>query len=123
MTTEHLEQVAYFQWVDIMKKTDLRYSMIYAIPNGGHRHKIVAAKMKREGVRAGVLDINIDVPIGVYHGMRIEAKLDETKKLSSLQKKWMANYRKFGFAAERCNGFEEMKAMTEMYLAGEYPPF
>jgi hypothetical protein len=46
---------------------------LYAVPNGGFRHKAVAGKMKAQGVRAGVLDFNLDVARGGYHGLRISS--------------------------------------------------
>ncbi len=122
-TSEHMEQVAYFEWVDLMRNQDERYDMIYAVPNGGHRHKAVAAKMKREGVRRGVLDINGDVPVGGYHGFRIEMKLNKKSRLTDEQKIWIRRYRKHGFVAERCDGFDEAKAFTEAYMRGDLVPF
>lgn len=52
--TEHQEQVALFQWLEIAAKRDDRLSMAFAIPNGGARHPVVAAKLKAEGVKSGV---------------------------------------------------------------------
>ena len=49
-------------------------SRLYAVPNGGYRHKATAAKMKAEGQRAGVLDLALDVPRGGYHGFKLELK-------------------------------------------------
>lgn len=48
---------------------------IYAIPNGGLRNKVVAAKLKREGVKPGVYDIFCSVPAGGWHGMYMEMKV------------------------------------------------
>jgi predicted RecB family endonuclease len=47
---------------------------IHAIPNGGHRHVAVAKRMKREGVKAGVLDICIPVPVDEWAGCYVEMK-------------------------------------------------
>jgi hypothetical protein len=54
-TTEHIEQVNFVRWFR------LQYPgvVIFAIPNGGQRHKATAAKLKAEGVVAGVPDIFI----------------------------------------------------------------
>jgi hypothetical protein len=35
---------------------------VHAIPNGGHRHKAVAGKLKATGAKAGVLDVFCPVP-------------------------------------------------------------
>lgn len=53
--------------------------LIYAIPNGGQRNKIVAAKLKEEGVLSGVPDLHIPVAKGIYHGLYIEMKAGKNK--------------------------------------------
>ncbi|MGL5225797.1 MAG: hypothetical protein ACRC8Q_10835 [Aeromonas sp.] len=69
---EHYEQVRIF---DCIERTDPElYSLMVAIPNGGHRSKKTGADLKAEGVKAGYPDIIIDYPAGAYHGCRIELK-------------------------------------------------
>lgn len=61
---EHDEQVILF---DLLRMHEEKYPIlkyVFAIPNGGHRHKAVAAKMKAEGVKAGVWDVF--VPVSKY---------------------------------------------------------
>ncbi len=72
-------QQACFSWIAFKAAKDWRYKLIYAIPNGGYRHKLVAAKLKREGVKAGVWDIAIDVPSRGFHGARVEIKTSKGK--------------------------------------------
>ena len=43
---------------------ELRY--LFAVPNGGYRHKATAAAMQRQGCRAGVPDLCLPVPRGGY---------------------------------------------------------
>ena len=59
--SEHHEQCALFAWLRLQWPDLDRVS--FAIPNGGHRHKAVAGKLKAEGVKAGVPDIFIAYPI------------------------------------------------------------
>jgi predicted RecB family endonuclease len=47
---------------------------IHAIPNGGHRHVAVAKRMKAEGVKAGILDICIPIPVDEWAGAYVEMK-------------------------------------------------
>ena len=47
---------------------------LYAVPNGGNRDRVTGARLKREGVRAGQPDLNLDIPSAGYHGLRIEMK-------------------------------------------------
>ena len=48
---------------------------LFAIPNGGHRHIAVAAKLKASGVKSGVPDLFLPLPIpGRSAGLWIEMK-------------------------------------------------
>lgn len=60
---EHQHAVALVQWwayFATSKKIDPR--LLFAIPNGGKRHPVVAIKMKLEGARAGVPDYFLAIP-------------------------------------------------------------
>jgi hypothetical protein len=46
----------------------------FAIPNGGARNPVTGAKLKAEGVLAGVWDLFLAVPKGSYGGCWIETK-------------------------------------------------
>jgi hypothetical protein len=80
MKTEHEEQREFVQW---MRQThpDAR---IFAIPNGGPRSRTTGAKLKAEGVSAGVPDLYIPA-----WRCWVEMKR-ETGKISPAQKDWMA---------------------------------
>jgi len=79
--TEHQIQSDYFNWVEVelypngvpveaLKGIELAH----AIPNGGDRHVLVGAKLKKEGARKGVPDVYIPVPRGGFCGLAIEFK-------------------------------------------------
>ena len=55
---EHNIQVAIVQYLR------LRGFEVFAIPNGGRRDAVTGAKLKAEGVTAGVADMIILLPIG-----------------------------------------------------------
>jgi len=61
-----------------MQELQLRYpqayKLIYHVPNGGHRVKAVAAKLKGQGVKAGVPDLVLPMARGGYFGLYIEFK-------------------------------------------------
>lgn len=65
--------------------------MIYAVPNGSARNIVTATNLKREGVKAGVPDIAVDVACGNYHGLKIEMKV---KKIIQLKTKKTVKYGK-----------------------------
>ncbi len=83
--TEHQIQAAFVEWCFLNRGRFLGLSMGFAVPNGGLRNKRVAEKLKAEGVRAGVLDWCLPVPIGKYCGLFIEFKA-ANRKLSNEQR-------------------------------------
>lgn len=84
-------QSSYFDWVrNVLYKEHPEFQkLIFAIPNGGHRHISVARKLKREGVEEGVLDVKIDIPQWadhfdiIYYGAYIEFKVGYNKLTKS----------------------------------------
>jgi hypothetical protein len=48
--SEHDEQVALFEMIRLYQTKYPPLKNCFAIPNGGLRHKVVAAKLKAEGV-------------------------------------------------------------------------
>ena len=79
--SEHAEQTALFCWA-ALPEVRAEYpvlELMFAIPNGGERNKIVAGNLKAEGVKAGVLDIFLPVPSKGWHGLFIEMKVGKNK--------------------------------------------
>lgn len=113
--SEHSEQVALFNWAIMLESQIPQLKMIYAVPNGGHRHKLVAQKMKAEGVKAGVLDINLDVPITPYHGLRIEMKFGKNKPTEN-QLEWIERYQNYGYKTAICYDWETAARTILEYL-------
>lgn len=98
--SEHLEQVRFVAW---FRKTYPQH-WIFAIPNGGDRHRITAAKLKAEGVSRGVPDLFIP-------SMRlwIEMKRQKGGSLSSEQKAWRDYLLDQGYSWVLGQGFEDAK--------------
>lgn len=97
----------------------VEYGLIFAIPNGGHRHPAVAAKLKAEGVRAGVPDLMLPVARRGYHGAFLELKVSPNKPTEQ-QLAWIRNLRAEGYACEVIWD-DPAKAIQwiESYLEGE----
>ena len=75
--SEHDEQVALFNLLSLYEPKYPVLQWIFAVPNGGDRHPAVARKMKAEGVKAGVWDIFVPVPVDDKCGLWIEMKFGD----------------------------------------------
>jgi hypothetical protein len=58
--SEEQEQILFFEWLQFVTidGEPLR-PYVYAVPNGGHRNRAVAGKLKAAGVTPGVPDISV----------------------------------------------------------------
>lgn len=53
---------------------NLPEKLLFAVPNGGSRHKIEAANMKRQGVKSGVSDVILLIPKKGFASLLLEFK-------------------------------------------------
>lgn len=96
---ERDEQIAVVQFLRVKKIP------FYAIPNGGSRHKVEAARMKQEGVSSGVPDLCLLLPHKVLY---IEMKRKKGGQTSPNQKQWIKTINEFPYAhAVVCHGATE----------------
>ncbi|OHV12987.1 VRR-NUC domain-containing protein [Kushneria phosphatilytica] len=95
------------------------YAATYAVPNGGSRHKLEAANMKKQGVRAGVSDLVIAVPRGGYHGLYLEFKATPPRDaaLADSQREWLTLAEEQGYCSVLARGLEEAKATIREYMS------
>ena len=115
---EHREQSAFFYWLELQYPR--LYEHAYAVPNGGHRHRAVAGKLKAEGVKAGVLDICIDMPGNSHHGTRIEMKVAPNRPTPE-QTAWIKRLSAAGYEVRVCYGFDEARqAILDIYGIPEH---
>lgn len=112
---EHDHQVALFQWAEWQSGAMPELKLMFAIPNGGARNIVVATKLKAEGVRAGVPDIMLPVPRGLYHGLFIELKKPKGT-VQPNQREWIAALGLQGYRSVICYGWEEAKDTVLAYL-------
>lgn len=63
------QQEALFSWAayNTGRMPELEY--MHHVPNGGKRDAATAIALKRQGVKAGVPDICLPAPRGIYHGL------------------------------------------------------
>ena len=120
---EHYDQVKVFRYFELLPNQEI-YEHLAAIPNGGHRSKGEAGKMKAEGQKPGYPDTTLDLPRGVYHGLRIEMKADADKDLdvskgrvSSDQLTYLRRLTAAGYYCTTCWGTQDaIKVILEYYF-------
>lgn len=113
--SEHDEQVALFAWAQWQTPAVPELALLFAIPNGGHRHKATAAKMKAEGVKAGVLDVFLPVARNGRHGLFVEMKHGYNKP-SNEQLWWLEQLEAQGYKTAVCYSFEAAQGEIMRYL-------
>ncbi|MEE3636967.1 VRR-NUC domain-containing protein [Pseudomonas sp. AL 58] len=112
---EGLEQAA------LMREIELRYpqvfELIYHVPNGGHRHKLVAAKLKQQGVKAGIPDLVLTMARGGFFGLYIEFKATiEPAPVSASQSACLRRLNEQGYLAVVCRGHFDAMEQIRAYL-------
>lgn len=118
--TEHAEQVAFFAWADAMTARWPELALLYAVPNGGYRHPATAVMLKNEGVKAGVPDIFLPVPLHHWHGLYIEMKrADRSNHPSAEQRIWIEELRRQGYCVAVCYGCEAAINAFTAYMRGD----
>ena len=114
--SEHSEQAALFDWAAWQANLGhepLRW--LFAIPNGGQRHKVTAAKLMAEGVKPGVPDICLPFPAQGKNGLFIEMK-KKPNRPSPEQVDYLEWLTGRGYLAVVAYGFDEAKAILCEYL-------
>lgn len=119
--SEHAEQAALFRWADMQRTRYPALRLLLAVPNGGHRHKATAGRLKAEGVRAGVPDVLLLAPSGGYHGLAIELKRAKAPgkpsgRASEAQLWWLGELQAVGYCTGLAYGWEQARALIEEYL-------
>lgn len=107
--SEHSEQCAFVEWLEWNRVK------FYAVPNGGKRNAREAKSLKDEGVRKGVPDVCIPVPVGGKHGLYIEMKYGKNKPTEE-QKEWLAYLSGVGYSCAVCYSASAAIKVTREYL-------
>lgn len=104
--------------------TELRIRMpdvadlIFHVPNGGHRVKAVAAKLKAQGVKAGIPDLVLPMARGGFFGLYIEFKATPPNDaaISSSQHERIRKLNDQGYLAVVCRGHFDTVEQIRAYL-------
>ena len=113
--TEDQEQIAVFEWANLLSGRYPELDLMYHIPNGGKRSKSEAARFKAMGVKPGVSDICLPVARGKYHGLYIELKALDGKP-SQKQKDFIEKIKLGGYFGIIAYGAEEAIDIIKKYL-------
>lgn len=112
--SEHDLQVSCVNWYRL---TYPRHAyLLFAVPNGGWRNTTTAAKLKAEGVLAGVPDLFLAIPHGEFHGLWIEMKNGKAGRVSEAQKEMIPRLREVGYRCEVCHSLLEFRTIIQDYL-------
>lgn len=117
--TEHGEQAALIQWAKASECNWPELALLFAVPNGGHRSKTTALRLRMEGVKAGVSDLFLPVPRDGYHGFWIEMKVGSNHRTLA-QCDWQDHMEAQGYAVVTCWGFDQAKDAIELYLESRW---
>lgn len=149
--TEHGEQTALFCWANQARMfgfdtadtmdwygkpaSQLQYhgqnyaipqlEWMYAIPNGGGRSAAEGGRLKAEGVKGGVADVCLPVPVdhglAKFHGLYIEMKKAKgiPSNVSDDQIKFARFVLGHYYHWEVCFGWREAAVVIRSYLTGQ----
>lgn len=112
---ERLEQVAVIGWVRKEERNHPVLTLLYAVPNGGHRNSFVAKKLKAEGVRADVPDLCLAAARQDYHGLYIEMKYGDNT-LTPAQEQFRDGLLWEGYCVAVCYSAQEAIATLRWYI-------
>ena len=116
MPTERIEQITLFQWAALNVGKMPELVLLHHIPNGGHRSKATAGRLRAEGVKSGVPDLCLPVSRGGFHGLYIEMKRERGNMPTAHQKEWIAALERQGYKAVVCHGWEAAAQTIIDYL-------
>ena len=128
MTVKHIpcpseeeEQATLFNWARMQEGKYPELKLMFHIPNGGLRSKTEAARLKKQGVKAGVPDIFLPCARGKFHGLFIELKRLTGGQVSKQQKEWSYKLTMAGYAVFVCHGWQEASRVIMTYLEERLP--
>ena len=114
---EHEIQVSYIDTIPLLRSEFPALELTYAIPNGGHRHPAVGGKMKREGVRRGMPDLCLPVPVDPWGALYQEVKIPG-RNMSAYQVEKAEQLRAAGNVVVVCHSLDELLTSAKNYLSG-----
>lgn len=115
LRSEDTEQMGVIAWCSWKRQQYPELALLHHCPNGGRRNKAEAVKLKQMGVVAGVPDLHLPVPKGIYNGLYIEMKHGEGR-LEKEQRTFLKAAAGYGNYCVVCYGAEEAIGIIKDYL-------
>lgn len=111
---EHRIQTACVRWFRL--KYPHLSPRLFAVPNGGRRDGVTGARLKAEGVLAGVADLILLVPNAGYHALLIEMKTPKGRQSDS-QRAWQQEVCAEGeYKYVVCRSLDDFIREVDVYL-------
>lgn len=116
MRSEDTEQINVISWAawQMQKYPELKW--LHHVPNGGSRNKAEAIKLKQMGVKAGVSDLCLPYPKGIYCGLYIEMKYDKGRHQPS-QKEFLTDMAAAGHYVATCYTAQDAVEVIQKYCS------
>lgn len=107
----------FFDWVNVRSGNyPILATNIFSVPNAGKRTYGALKYYLSEGLRSGVPDILVAIPVHPYHGFFIEMKRQGNKP-SPDQLRVLSNLSAAGYRTAVCFSGTEAIDLTEQYLS------
>ena len=117
--TESQLQKSCIMWFRLQYPSIAR--LIFAVPNGGSRNGREAAKMKGEGVTAGVSDVILLKASAGYSSLCIEFKTEKGRQQTT-QTEWQQVVEDNGSKYVICRSFDSFRDIVKEYLFNRKTP-
>jgi hypothetical protein len=120
--SEYDHQCALFDWFSLHETRIPELKYIFATANGIRVTIGVAAKMKRSGMKKGVVDVFVSIPAQGYHGFYFDMKV-KGNSLTVDQRLWLAAMQGYGYKTGTFYTWWDAAAAVLDYLGfSEYTP-
>lgn len=110
---EHKLQSACVRWYRL-QYPKMKHNL-FAVPNGSKRDVVIGAKLKEEGVLAGVADLILLKSNRFYGALLIEMKTPEGRQ-SDTQKEWQQKITEDGYKYVVVRSLEDFQREVKLYL-------
>lgn len=96
---------------------------LFHVANGGKRTRTESYYLRRQGVRKGVPDLVLPVPMGSYHGLYVEMKAEKphSSQVTEDQDDWIGFLNAQGYFATVARGALEAMDIIRRYLKAQDP--